>query len=221
MTVGSPQQSTKSFNSPVGVPIKKTPPITDLIHDKLVSEPKSVVQEKSIEDPKEIDLIEETKTESLIDDNLSLESKEIQSDPIEPIQTPTTISDNIESVATEIDATNTFAHHWEILFEKLFKHIPIIYFPLKGYIPKLKENKIHLELKNENQKEHFEPKIREVLSYLRTNYSDLIEDVVINVDETIVTRKIIYDTVDKLKNLNEQNIDFEEFNSILNLKVKE
>jgi hypothetical protein len=41
------------------------------------------------------------------------------------------------------------------------------------------------------------------------------------VDETYVARKIIYDSVDKLKNLSEQNPNFEQFKSILDLKIKE
>lgn len=200
MTVGSPQQSTKSFTSPVGVPIKKTPPITDIIHDKVVSEPKNSVQETIQPEVKEVQEIKEeihVKQENEVNNVAEVKGIETSKDTI------------------------TFTQHWETLFEDLFKHIPILYFPLKGYIPEIMDNKIHLNLKNQIQKEHFEPKIREVLAYLRTHYSDLIEDVIINVDETVVTRKIIYDTVDKLKNLNEQNQNFEEFNSILNLKVKD
>lgn len=193
MTVGSPQQSTKGFVSPVGVPIKKTPPIADIIEDQIKKEP----EVKPI---------------------IPIDSKEVI-EPIAPLEPETfKAEEEEESVAV---STEDFPSHWATLFDTIFSHTPTIYYPLKGYVPKLKGNVIHIDLKNEIQKEHFDPKIREVLSYLRTHFNEAIEDILVNVDESIVTKKIIYDTVDKMQNLNEQNANFEEFSSILDLKVKE
>lgn len=239
MTVGAPQQSTKSFTSPAGVPIKKTPPIIDIIQENVPKETpivKPEEQQEVIAVVQESETIEEPQTESSIEIETSIEPESVQ---IETVTTPEISNSSVEIESVQLDPIvpvesivsssnelkteedNSFAFHWGNLFKEYFTRIPIIFFPLKEYIPQLKENIIYVDLKNENQKEHFEPKIREILSYLRTHYSDLIEDIVVNVDETIVTRKVIYDTADKMKNLNEQNINFEEFSNILNLKVKE
>jgi hypothetical protein len=107
------------------------------------------------------------------------------------------------------------------MFETVFKDIPTIYYPLKEYVPTIQDNIIEINLKNDLQKDHFDPKIREVLAYLRTNFNEAIEDIIVQVDESIVTRKVIYDTADKMKNLTEQNPSFEDFNAILDLRVKE
>jgi hypothetical protein len=114
-----------------------------------------------------------------------------------------------------------FAKLWSTLFESLFQNIPTIYFPLKDYIPVVKNNNIEISLKNELQKEHFEPKVREILAFFRSQFMEELEDIIIHVDETFVPRKVIYDTADKMKNLLEQNPNMEEFTSILDLQVKE
>lgn len=224
----APQQSNKSFIPPVGVPIKKTPPIIDIIQDK-IERPTAVVKpEVLVEIVSESEVVEDTKVEPIIEPIIEVESEPVlevdtpaetepvQQDLIIPKERGLTLANPLKT-----DETDSFAFHWKNLFETIFKNIPTIYYPLKEYTPQIKGNLIYIDLKNEIQKEHFEPKIREVLSYLRMHYSDLIENVVINVDETIVTRKIVYDTGDKMQNLKEQNLNFEEFSSILGLKVKE
>lgn len=202
----------------MGVPIKKTPPIADIIEEIVKKEPEIIpIDSKTTIEPTVP--IEAVEIKNEVEEN---------SDPIEDLipSEPIDIQDNIvqNEVLTNVNSeisTDDFASHWVTLFDTIFSHTPTIYYPLKGYIPKIKGNLIYIDLKNEIQKEHFEPKIREVLSYLRTHFNEGIEDVLVNVDETIVTKKIIYDTVDKMKNLNEQNSNFEEFSSILDLKVKE
>lgn len=114
-----------------------------------------------------------------------------------------------------------FSKLWIDLFESIFKNIPTIYFPLKEYVPTIKNNNIEIHLKNELQKEHFEPKVREILAFFRSQFIEELEDVIIHVDETFTPRKVIYDTSDKMKNLSEQNPNFEDFTSILELRVKE
>jgi len=107
------------------------------------------------------------------------------------------------------------------MFELVFASVPTIYFPLKNSVPEIDNNIINLTVKNEIQKEHFEAKKREVLEYLRTHYSEQIEDVVVGANEQMETKKIIYDIKDKLQNFKEQNVEFDDFLQILDLKIKE
>jgi hypothetical protein len=76
-------------------------------------------------------------------------------------------------------------------------------------------------VKNDIQKEHFESKTREVLAFLRTNYDEQIEDIRVETNEKLETKKIIYDIKDKLQNFKEQNEEFEDFLHILDLKIKD
>lgn len=202
----------------MGVPIKKTPPIVDIIEEIVKKEPEiTTIDSKTTIEPTVP--IEHVDIKNKVEENSDPIEDLIPSEPIE-IQDNIVQNEVLNNVTPEI-STDDFSAHWGTLFDTIFSHTPTIYYPLKGYVPKIKGNLIYIDLKNEIQKEHFEPKIREILSYLRTHFNERIEDVLVNVDETIVTKKIIYDTVDKMKNLNEQNSNFEEFSAILDLKVKE
>jgi len=114
-----------------------------------------------------------------------------------------------------------FPTHWRFMFEQIFTTIPTIYNPLKDSLPKIENNIIKVTVKNDIQKEHFEAKTREVLEYLRTHYDEQIENVVVETNERLETKKIIYDAKDKLQNFKEQNEEFEDFLQILDMKIKE
>jgi len=107
------------------------------------------------------------------------------------------------------------------MFECVFASVPTIYIPLKETLPKIENNIITVTVKNDVQKEHFEAKIREVLEFLRTHFNERIEDIVVETNELLETKKIIYDVKDKLQNFKEQNAEFEDFLQILDLKIKD
>jgi hypothetical protein len=113
------------------------------------------------------------------------------------------------------------ADHWRPMFEQIFASVPTIYIPLKELLPEIENDIIKVTVKNEIQKEHFEAKKREVLEYLRTHYDEKIEDVVVETNEKMETKKIIYDIKDKLLNFKEQNEEFEDFLQILDLTIKD
>ena len=117
--------------------------------------------------------------------------------------------------------SSDFTTHWREIFQQVFAAIPIIYHPLKDSLPKIENNIIKVTAKNDIQKEHFENKTREILEYLRTHYDEKIEDIVVETNETMETKKIIYDDRDKLLNFKEQNEEFDEFIQILDLKIKD
>jgi len=117
--------------------------------------------------------------------------------------------------------TSDFPTHWRALFEQVFSSVPTIYYPLKESLPEINNNIIKVTVKNDIQKEHFEAKIRDVLEFLRTHYDEKIEDVVVETNEQLEVKKIIYDVKDKLQNFKEQNEEFEDFLQILDLKIKD
>lgn len=207
-----PQQSQKAFISPSGVPIKKTPSIVDIVEDKTIKEVESNIK-KEVEPIQQVQVVPE-----IIEVKVEIQKNETEVDlPIDEEEELVSVE---ISTPQEVDLS-LFPKYWNEMFETVFKDIPTIYYPLKEYVPTIQDNVIEINLKNDLQKDHFDPKIREVLAYLRTNFNDAIEDIVVRVDESVVTRKVIYDTADKMKNLAEQNPSFEDFNAILDLRVKE
>ena len=114
-----------------------------------------------------------------------------------------------------------FPTQWETVFNHIFASVPTIYYPLKDTLPKLENKIITVTVKNEIQKEHFEAKTREVLDYFRTHYNTQIEEIIVEANEQMETKKIIYDVKDKLQNFKEQNAEFEDFLQILDLKIKD
>lgn len=207
-----PQQSQRAFISPSGVPIKKTPSIVDIVEDKTIKEVENQIkkEEVAVQPVNEIPEIVEKQ------ENLQDFEKEVI--PVEEEEEELLVANEISNEAIDL---SEFPKYWNEMFEIVFKDIPTIYYPLKENVPSLKNYIIEINLKNDLQKEHFDPKIREILSFLRINFNEAIEDIIVNVDESVVTRKVIYDTADKMKNLAQQNPSFEDFNAILDLRVKE
>jgi hypothetical protein len=114
-----------------------------------------------------------------------------------------------------------FSENWKIMFNHVFFSVPTIYIPLKDSLPEIENNIIKVMVKNEIQKEHFEAKIRDVLEFLRTHFNEEVENIIVEANEQMETKKIIYDIKDKLQNFKEQNVEFEDFIQILDLKIKE
>ena len=108
------------------------------------------------------------------------------------------------------------------MFELLFREIATIYYPLKGVIPSIENNIIRVKVKNEMMKDNFESRVRLALEYLRNNFDQRIDDIQVEVETNPAqTSKLIYDTQDKMNDLNKENPDLPEFLKILNLSAKD
>jgi len=129
--------------------------------------------------------------------------------------------ETVEKQNVESQIQNTeLSQQWNMMLQSVFQSVPTIYYPLKDIVPDVKENIIHLVVKNTIQKEHFDNKRREVFEYLNQHASK-VEDIIITVDDLVETKKIIYDHDDKIKNFTEQNPEFQDFLQILDLKIKD
>jgi hypothetical protein len=114
-----------------------------------------------------------------------------------------------------------FNESWRTMFNQVFASVPTIYIPFKESLPEIENNIIKVTVLNDVQKEHFEAKTREVLEFLRSNFDEQIEDIVVKTNEQLETKKIIYDVREKLQNFKEQNPDIDDFIQILELKIKD
>lgn len=115
-----------------------------------------------------------------------------------------------------------FVNAWNTMFELLFREIATIYYPLKGVVPSIENNIIHVKVKNEMMKDNFESRIRLALEYLRNNFDQRVDDIQVEVEvNPAQTSKLIYDTQDKMNDLNKENPELPEFLKILNLSAKD
>ena len=115
-----------------------------------------------------------------------------------------------------------FVNAWNTMFELLFREIVTIYYPLKGVVPSIEKNIIHVKVKNEMMKDNFESRIRLALEYLRNNFDQRVDDIQVEVEvNPAQTSKLIYDTQDKMNDLNKENPELPEFLKILNLSAKD
>lgn len=127
-----------------------------------------------------------------------------------------------ETTVEELSVDEKFKASWGTMFELLFREIATIYYPLKGMVPEIKHNVIHVKVKNESMKENFESRTRLALEYLRNNYDSRIDGIKVEVDaQTETVNKVIYDTQDKMNDLKRENPDLPEFLKILNLSAKD
>lgn len=113
-----------------------------------------------------------------------------------------------------------FQQCWLQMLDIVFDKIPTLQNPLKHYPVEVKDNIVHLILRNDLQMENFSMKKITVLQYLRTNFDNKIDDVIPVIDTTSEAKKFILDEQDKLDTLRQQNPDFVDFVKTLNLRLK-
>jgi len=193
VTSTTPQQSVRGFVAPTSAPIKKTPDINDIIGER--------VRERRSDDVREEGEGRREEGELLVHEAALVEEE--------------------GRSRLDEDKKMDFSIAWSNAFEQVFSSIPTIYIPLKEILPKIENNSITVNVKNDVQKEHFEAKTRDLLSYLRTHFDEKVENIVVETNEQLETKKIIYDAKDKLQNFKEQNGEFEDFIQILDLKIKD
>ena len=162
------------------------------------------------------DIIGEQKAESRNDADVSEKQKAEA-----PLITQAPLPPASDSSPLEPEPQSDFPTQWRTMFEQVFASVPTIYFTLKETLPNIENSIVKVTVKNEIQKEHFEAKIREVLEFLRNHYNEQIEDIIVETNEQMKTKKIIYDVKDKLQNFKKQNEEFEDFLQILDLKIKD
>jgi len=195
----TPQQSVRGFVAPTSIPIKKTPDITEIIGEG-----------------------RKEKGEENVGATFTVAQKQ-NNENISDVMMKQCDDEMINVIESESSAASTcnFNDSWRAMFNHVFAFVPTIYIPLKETLPEIENNIIKVIVKNEVQKEHFEAKIRDILEYLRTHFDEKIEDVVVEANEKLETKKIIYDVKEKLQNFKEQNPEIDDFLQILELKIKD
>ena len=220
---------------PITVPVKKTPKISDLVHDpepvSSLSQPAAAEQPsgKTASPTSQVDqdstkLGGEGEVAALSDENANTEEPAVSNAVLEQSDEPEAVSTLEENAATQSISSSDekFKEAWGTMFELLFREIATIYYPLKGMVPVIENNIIQVKVKNESMKENFESRTRLALEYLRNNYDPRIDDIHVEVDaQTETVNKVIYDTQDKMNDLKMENPDLPEFLKILNLSAKD
>jgi hypothetical protein len=201
----------RSFVAPSSVPIKKTPSIADIIGES----PESRKQKAEGNEA-------ESRRQKAESDEAERRTQKAEGNEVESRRQKAESDDTLTTLRSYgLTVSNDFPTHWRAMFNQVFASVPTIYFPLKETLPVIENNIIKITVKNIPQKEHFEAKTREALAYLRTHFDEKIEDIVVETNELLETKKIIYDIKDKLQNFKEQNADFDDFIQILDLKIKD
>ena len=221
---------------PVSVPVKKIPKISDVMQDPvpvITSEQAAETEQPSVS--REIPASEVSQASAEPQERGDEASSETS--VVEVEQETLEVSENSEkSTGTETVGSQTgteapqtisssdekFVSAWNTMFELLFREIATIYYPLKGVIPSIENNIIRVKVKNEMMKDNFESRVRLALEYLRNNFDQRIDDIQVEVETNPAqTSKLIYDTQDKMNDLNKENPDLPEFLKILNLSAKD
>jgi hypothetical protein len=221
---------------PVTVPVKKTPKISDVLQDPVPVT--TSVQASATEQPPvgaESPASQHGQATAEPQERMEEASSEISDAEIKPetieVSENSEKSPDTEAVDTPSEtevpqaissSDEKFVSAWNTMFELLFREIATIYYPLKGVVPSIENNIIHVKVKNEMMKDNFESRIRLALEYLRNNFNQRIDDIQVEVETNPAqTSKLIYDTQDKMNDLNKENPELPEFLKILNLSAKD
>lgn len=240
---GKPQLAQTGFVAPQSISAKQTVSIKNVITDP-PTPTTSVNQEDGKIDSNKEDKQPTTTQNSSIESSIpsNIEDKIIDTEIVntsitENKDTPTSLptEKKIDTLdfekKTHSDLTTennegfendtNLAEHWNIMLDLIFAKVPTILFPLKDKTPILKDNILITKVKNNIQSEHFESKKRDVLAYFRNNFDPKIDDITVVIDTQMESKKIIYDTKDKIEFLQNKNPQISNFIDILNLTVKE
>lgn len=221
---------------PVTVPVKKTPKISDVLQDPLPVTPSSQplateqptvsadspASQQGMASAEPQERTGEVSSESSVAE-VEQETMEVSETSEKSAGTETVGSPSETEASTSLSSSDErFVNAWNTMFELLFREIATIYYPLKGVVPSIENNVIHVKVKNEMMKDNFESRIRLALEYLRNNFDQRVDDIQVEVEvNPAQTSKLIYDTQDKLNDLNKENPELPEFLKILNLSAKD
>lgn len=227
---------------PAAIPVKRTPKINSLIKDAEVKLEDAVAEKTDSNPAQEEEKKPEVEISATTDDdnsaaadtaNINVEKENTEekaaemrpeADEDEPIgkgivSAGIRINRSFEKTAKTSD--EKFVTEWNNMFELLFREIPTVYYPLKGVLPDFDGNIIRVKVKNELMKENFESRIRLALEYLRSHVSPTIDNIKVELIKTEEKSKLIYDTQDKINDLQKENADLPEFLKILQLSPKD
>ena len=220
---------------PVTVPVKKTPKISDVLQDPVpvtASVQAAETEQPPVSAESPASQLGQASAEPNGESEMPASSNEFANAEVlaeTAIVSEQSDDSEVENTAMATEASQTlsssdekFVSAWSTMFELLFREIATIYYPLKGVVPSIENNIIHVKVKNEMMKDNFESRIRLALEYLRNNFNQRIDDIQVEIEANPAqTSKLIYDTQDKMNDLNKENPDLPEFLKILNLSAKD
>lgn len=232
---GKPRLSQSRFVAPGSISVKKTLSIKDVVSDppiettptvkNVVEEKKEMIDHTTDEVKSQSPIYERTEVAEVSDnvvEEISDNATKEESDNA-TIEQPIPIVEDTsqEEEKEETSSSDLLMEVWNKMLDILFEKVPTILFPLKNQSPLLKDKILHARVKNNFQLEQFESKKRDVLAYFRNHLDPTIEDISIDIDAKMESKKIIYDQKDKLAYLQNENPQLRNFIEILKLTIKE
>lgn len=112
-----------------------------------------------------------------------------------------------------------YTQHWNTMLDIVFANHPSVQSPLRDMPPKIVDNIMKIKVSGAIQQKTLEQKKRDMLEYFRNNYREDIDDIEVEVDAKVETKKVIYGNEDKLNYQRQQNRDMDDFLKKLNLKL--
>ena len=124
----------------------------------------------------------------------------------------------ITSAAPDV-VVDEYTQHWNTMLDIVFANHPSVQSPLRDMPPKIVDNVMKIKVSGSIQQKTLEQKKRDMLEYFRNNYREDIDDIEVEVDAKVETKKVIYGNEDKLNYQRQQNRDMDDFLKKLNLKL--
>ena len=112
-----------------------------------------------------------------------------------------------------------YTQHWNTMLDIVFANHPSVQSPLRDMPPEIVDNVMKIKVSGAIQQKTLEQKKRDMLEYFRNNYREDIDDIEVEVDAKVETKKVIYGNEDKLNYQRQQNRDMDDFLKKLNLKL--
>ena len=178
--------------------------------------------EETPEDEKEDDNVVEV--ENVVDDDVDeVADVEVTDDDV-VVETETESESESESPEITPSVTSTepdgvLLQHWNTMLDIVFADHPSVQSPLRNMPPKIDGNIMKIRVSSSIQQKTLEQQKRDMLEYFRNNYREDIDDIEVEVDVAVETKKVIYGNEDRLDYQRKQNQALDDFLETLNLKL--
>lgn len=110
---------------------------------------------------------------------------------------------------------------WFAMLDSIFADDPLVLYPLKQHLPIIENGTLTIPVKNSMQIDRLKQKGEQILKFMQTQYDANIAEVKPLLETNLESQKAIFDNKDKLQHFHEENKEFGDFLSILNLAIKE
>jgi hypothetical protein len=121
----------------------------------------------------------------------------------------------------DVASLSPFGQSWVAMCNSVLSEVPALYHLFVNNMPEYENHNITVTVNNGIAEAFFVDKKREILAWMRSNFSMEIEDIILDIQTEAVQKKFLLSNREQAELLHQQNSELSDFINLLGLKLIE